>query len=150
MHESSGEWHLLTDADHLVSEDLAKALIYGDHDERKVYKFERREHTGEKIKSHSNSYFMTKAMYQKIGGHDESFAGFYGGDGPHRRLVESKAKVITLPDELIRYEYVGDSSTTTYERKTRADLEHRQKVLNARKSGWKPKTLTFAYHEVAL
>jgi hypothetical protein len=88
--------------------------------------------------------------WNKIGGHDESFSGFYGSDGDHRRRVEKTLQVITLPDELIRYEYVGDSSTTTYERKTRADLEHRQKVLNARKSGWKPKTLTFAYHEVAL
>lgn len=150
MHEAGDGFHLITDIDHFVDEKLARSLIYGEHDSNRVYKFARREHTGEKIKPHSNSYFMTKAMYQYIGGHDESMSGFYGSDGMHRRLVESKAKVIWLPDELIRYEYVGDSSTTVYERKTRADAEHRQKVLAARKPGWKPKVLSFPYHEVAL
>lgn len=150
MHEASDGFHLITDIDHFVDETLARSLVCDDHNPDRVYKFARREHTGEKIKPHSNSYFMTKAMYWKIGGHDESFSGFYGSDGSHRRLVESKAKVVWLPDELIRYEYVGDSSTTVYKRKTRADSEHRQKVLAARKPGWKPKVLTFPYHEVAL
>lgn len=150
MKEASEGWHLTTDIDHFVDEKFGRSLIFGKHDERKVYKFSRREHTGEKIKPHSNSYFMTRAMYWKIGGHDESFSGFYGSDGSHVRRVAQVAPVIMLPDELIRYEYVGDSSTTVYERKTPADSAHRAKVLAARKPGWKPKVLSFPYHEVAL
>lgn len=150
MHEARDGWALTTDIDHFVDEKLARSLIHGKHDPAKVYKFARREHTGEKVKPHSNSYFMTRAMYWKIGGHDESFSGFYGSDGDHRRRVERAAKVVMLPDELVRYEYVGDSSTTVYERKTPADSAHRAKVLAARGPGWKPKVLTFPYHEVAL
>jgi hypothetical protein len=150
MKEAREGWHLTSDIDHFVNETLARALIYGEHDPTKVYKFARREHTGEKIKPHSNSYFLTREMYWRIGGHDESFSGFYGSDGDHRRRVERTAPVVMLADELIRYEYVGDSSTVVYERKTPADAAHRARVLAARQPGWKPKVLSFAYHEVAL
>jgi len=150
MNETGEGWHLTTDIDHFVDEKLAHALIHGEHDPAKVYKFARREHTGDKIKPHSNSYFMTKAMYWKIGGHDENFSGFYGSDGDHRRRVARAAKVVMLPDELVRYEYVGDSSTTVYERKTSADSAHRQRVIAARRPGWKAKVLSFPYHEVTL
>jgi hypothetical protein len=151
MHETREGWALTTDIDHFVDETLARALICGEHDPAKVYKFARREHTGEKIKPHSNSYFLTRDMYwNRIGGHDESFSGFYGSDGDHRRRVERAAPVVMLPDELVRYEYVGDSSTTVLERKTAADAAHRARVLASRRPGWKPKVLSFPYHEVAL
>ncbi len=150
MKETRDGWHLTTDIDHFVNEALARSLVYGEHHEACVYKFARREHTGQRIKPHSNSYFLTREMYWRIGGHDESFSGFYGSDGDHRRRVERTAPVVMLPDELVRYEYVGDSSTTVFQRKTREDAAHRASIIAARQPGWKPKTLSFPYHEVAL
>jgi hypothetical protein len=49
---------------------------------------------------------------------------------------------------LIRYEYVADSSVTTYERKTPAMREQRRQRFASVPHDGRPKVLSFPYHEV--
>lgn len=151
LHHAVDGWCLLTDMDHVVREDVARRVIFGEHDERVIYRFSRRESSGTVIHPHPNSMLMTRAMFWQVGGYDETLSGCYGTDGDWRRRCAAIAKIRTLSDQLERHERKGDSSTTRYLRKQPQDA--RGKILvNARKSvkNWRPKTLSFPYHEVRL
>ena len=146
-HHADTDWLLLTDMDHVVPEPTMRMAIYGKHDPNVVYAFQRKEHTGEWIGPHSASFLMTKAMFWKIGGYDEALSGHYGTDGEYRRRVAKFAPFKILSDYLIRYEYVGDSSTTRYKRKQPEDARVSQ-IVRARGPKWRPRVLSFPYHEV--
>lgn len=148
-HHANDGWLLLTDMDHVLPEETLRAVVFGQHDQNRVYVFSRREHTGEPIAPHSASFLMTKAMFWRIGGYDEALSGHYGTDGEYRRRVAAVAKMRVLTDHLVRYEYVADSSTTRYLRKQPEDAAVR-KLIAARRPGWTPKTLSFAFHEVTV
>jgi hypothetical protein len=146
-HHAEDGWLLLTDMDHVLPASTASALIFGKHDPGLVYAFSRIEHTGEPVQPHSASFFMTKAMFWKIGGYPEELAGFYGTDGDFRRRLAQHAKIQILEDRLIRHEYQGDSSTTAYLRKQPEDAAVKALVAK-RKPGWTPKVLSFPYAQV--
>lgn len=146
-HHAETEWLILTDIDHVIPEDTLRGVVFGQHDPNVVYAFSRREHTGESVNPHSASFFMTKAKFWQIGGYDERLAGVYGTDGSYRKRMMAKSVVKVLAEELIRYEYVADSSVTTYERKTPAMRQARARKFASVTSG-DPKTLSFPYHEV--
>lgn len=141
-------WCLGTDIDHVVPEETLRNLVFGIHNSEYIYRFQRREN-GEFIHPHPNSWFMTRKMFWKFGGYDESLSGFYGTDGEARRRWAKTAPVYTLPDYLQRYEHVGDSSTVGYGRKEMIDAKV-QRIIKARTQYWKPKVLSFPYHEVIL
>lgn len=149
MSHASDGWCLATDMDHVVTSGVAEALVWGQHDPSVIYRFSRREHTGERIHPHPNSFFMTREMFWRFGGYDEALSGHYGTDGEARRRWVKTADVLTLREALVRYERIGDSSTTRYGRKEKIDLEA-QRMIAARGKGWKPKVLSFPYHQVAL
>lgn len=148
-HHASDGWLLLTDMDHVVPVETMRRVVYGQHDPTVVYAFSRREHTGDVIPPHSASFLMTKAMFWKIGGYDEALSGHYGTDGEFRKQIKAKAPIVVLRDELIRYEYVDDSSTTAYQRKKPEDADAVRSLIAARGADWRPKTLSFPYREVA-
>lgn len=148
-HHAADGWLLMTDMDHVIPATTAYALIYGQHDPKVVYAFTRKEHTGQEITPHSASFFLTREMFWKIGGYDETFSGLYGTDGLYRRRLAQTAPIQILPETLIRHEYQGDSSTRTYKRKQPQDAEVR-KIAARLPPKHKPKTLSFAAHEVAL
>lgn len=148
MSKASG-WCILTDIDHMVPEGTIYACLHGDHDPDTIYRFMRKEHTGETIHPHPNSWLMTTDMFWRIGGYDEAFSGHYGTDGEYRRRCVEAAPVRIMCNHLVRYEHVGDSSTVRYLRKQPEDAAV-GRIIAARGPDWKPKTLTFAYHEVAL
>jgi hypothetical protein len=108
MHHAMDEWCVGTDMDHVITREVAEALVWGSHDPNCIYRFGRMEHTGELIHSHPNSWFMTRAMFWKFGGYDESFSGLYGSDGDARRRWVQTAKVHTLRENIIRHERIGD------------------------------------------
>lgn len=147
MHHASDGWCLLTDMDHVVSAETIGALIYGVHDTRVVYCFARQEHTGERIQPHSASFFLHRSTFWKTGGYDEALSGYYGTDGDFRRRLAQVAPLVLTPETLIRHEYVEDSSTSRYLRKQPEDAKVRT-LIAQRKPGWKPKALSFPYHEV--
>lgn len=148
-HHADDQWVLLTDMDHVITEEVLYELIRGDHDPFKIYRFSRREHHGKQIHPHPNSWFMTKRMFWRVGGYDEALSGHYGTDGEYRRRCAATAKINILTDELVRHEYIDDSSTTHYLRKQPEDAAVKR-MIRARPSNWKPKTLSFPYHEVKL
>lgn len=148
-HHAADEWLLLTDMDHVITENVLAKLITGDHDPFTIYRFSRREHDGTPVHPHPNSWFMTKRMYWRTGGYDEALSGFYGTDGDYRRRCVKTAPIRILTDELVRHEYVGDSSTTHYKRKQPEDAG-KKAIISTRQPGWRPKVLSFPYHEVNL
>jgi len=147
-HAQSG-WCAVTDIDHVIPETTASSLVYGHHDQSVIYGFSRRESTGETIASHPNSWFLTREMFWKVGGYDETLSGYYGTDGDWRRRLAATAPMEILADRLLRYEYDGDSSTTAYKRKQPEDVAVKQ-LIAKRKKGWKPKVLSFPYGEIEL
>lgn len=146
-HHAADGWVLFTDMDHVVPAETMRAVVSGAHDPRVVYAFSRHEHTGTVIPPHSASFLMTRAMFWRIGGYDEALSGFYGTDGDFRRRVAPMAPMQVLRESLVRYEYVGDSSTRRYLRKQPEDARV-QALIAARSSSWQPRVLSFDYHEV--
>ncbi len=146
-HHADDGWLVLTDMDHVVPPDTLQALVYGQHDPSVVYAFSRREHTGDARSPHSASFFMTRQMFWAVGGYDERMSGFYGSDGYYRRRLASVAPIQILTDHLVRYEYVGDSSTQRYQRKEPRDAALKAIVAKF-PLGSKPRTLSFPYTEV--
>jgi glycosyltransferase involved in cell wall biosynthesis len=90
-------WCVLTDMDHMVPAETLARLVGGDHDPEVIYRFSRKEATGDVIHSHPNSMFMTRDMFWKVGGYDEALSGHYGTDGEWRRRCAATAKILTLP-----------------------------------------------------
>ena len=149
MHHATDGWCLITDMDHFADAALLETLVYGDHDPDIIYRFSRREHTGQEAHPHPNSWFMTREMYWKIGGHDESLSGHYGTDGEYRRRCVATAPIRIMSTPLIRRERGGDSSTARYDRKQPEDRRV-AKIVAARGRKWSPRILSFPYHEVVL
>jgi hypothetical protein len=102
-------------------------------------------------KQHPNTWLMTRTMFDRIGGYDERFSGFYGSDSEFRERVQKTASaVITLPAPLIRYprEVIPDASTVSYERKEKGvDDIHVPRIKAERDKipNWKPLRLTIGH-----
>lgn len=151
MYQSEDGWCILTDMDHMIEARVLDSVMHGKHDEDMIYRFSRREHSGMSIHPHPNSMLMTKKMFWKVGGYDERLSGFYGTDGDWRRRCAATAPIATLHEELVRYEHQDDSSTVKYLRKQPQDAR-KKPILQLRKNvpNWRPKTLSFPYHEESL
>lgn len=146
LHHAPDGWCLVTDMDHVAPVETLVSLVGAGHDPEKIYRFSRVEHTGEKIHEHPNSWFMTREMYWRVGGHDEALSGYYGTDGEYRRRCASTAPVTILREELVRHERVGDASTSRYLRKQPEDARGKQ-LVKSRGPDWHPLVLSFPYHE---
>jgi len=153
------QWLLMTDIDHLLPEATARRIIEGPLDPAWAYRFNRVDAPdmkptigkhGER-KPHPNTWLMTKALFDKVGGYDERFSGFYGSDGEFRDRVKRHAQIGILPEVMIRVprEVVPDASTTRYGRKEEQDAVG---IAAARariaREGGRPLRLSFPYHRV--
>ena len=146
-HHAADGWLILTDMDHIVPAETLRAVMEGQHDPRVVYVFSRREHTGETVGPHSASFLLTREMFWRIGGYDETLSGHYGTDGDWRKRVSQVTRMQRLTDELVRHEYQGDSSTRRYLRKQPQDANV-SRLIRLRRPSWRPKVLSFPYAEV--
>ncbi len=147
-------WILMTDIDHLVPEETIKRLLETDLDPDKVYKFSRiSEPDMAPYKPHPNSWLMTKAMFDRIGGYDERFAGYYGTDGDFRDSVSRVAETVVLPLTLVRVprEVTPDASTTTYLRKQPEDAINIPRIKHERgqNPNWRPLRGLFPWTRIA-
>lgn len=147
LHHADAGWVLVTDMDHVVPEATLRAVITGEHDPGVIYAFSRVEHTGAPATPHSASFLLTRAMFWAVGGYDEALSGHYGTDGDWRRRCAAVAPMQVLSDVLVRHEFVEDASTTRYLRKQPEDAAVRS-IIAARGKHWRPRTLSFPYHEV--
>ena len=154
VHHSETPWLLLTDMDHWVPRRTWQTVLNADLDEGKVYRFSRvNEPDFEPYKNHPNTWLMARWVWDKIGGYDERFAGYYGTDADFRNRVLEAAPIVVLEDTpVVRTprEVTPDASTTTYVRKGPEDLPNldRIKLERAKIPNWRPLTLQFPYHRV--
>lgn len=154
VHHATTEWVLMTDMDHLIPEATLARICAGKISGGTAYRFSRVSAPDMKpYKPHPNSWLMTRLMFNRIGGYDERFAGWYGTDADFRRQVERLADVVTLKEVLIRVprEVVPDASTTRYLRKQDEDYENIKRIRKQRDKlpDARPMTLTFPYVRVA-
>lgn len=147
-------WLLMTDIDHMLPEVTARRILDGDLDETRVYRFSRVDDPDmTPYKPHPNSWLMTGRTFERVGGYDERFSGFYGSDAEFRdRVTRRTGEAILLPQPLVRVprEVTPDASTTTYGRKEEQD---RAGIAAARAriraEGGPPLRLSFPWSRVA-
>lgn len=161
-HHATTRWLLLTDIDHLVPVETFERAISKGNDKRTIYRFSRLTYVGQDMhgndrvtayKPHPNSWLMTKAMYDHVGGYDERFAGHYGTDAEFRDRAASVARIEMLPQVIWRVgrETIPDASTTTYVRKGAPEDDgaiQRIKFERGQDKAWKPKRLSFPYKQI--
>ncbi len=120
--QAPDEWVLLTDMDHVPTEELLDRIVNGGLYAGNAYTFARvSAPTLAPYKPHPNSWLMTRDMFEAAGGYDERFAGVYGTDGMFaKRVREVAGEVLQFKEPLIRYprDVVADASTTTLTRKS--------------------------------
>lgn len=146
--EASGKWLLMTDMDHIVSNELLTWLHNAYLKEYVAYYFTRVDGPEQRPnpKPHPNSYFMTKDLFWKAGGYDENYSGHYGTDGIwKRRLLEMTTRIL-LDKPLIQY-LPGhiDDCRSDLPRKSEAQ---RQAVLDITAKNLPIKTLSFPYERI--
>lgn len=147
-------WLLLTDIDHRVPIETWDKLINREHEPYRVYQFRRvSEPDMVPYKHHPNTWFMTRKMFDRIGGYDERFAGLYGTDSEFRERVRAEVgEISTIKEPIIRVprSVTADASTTTYLRKQPEDGAGmaRVKAERANIPDWKPLHGTFEYDRV--
>jgi len=160
------EWLLLTDIDHVLPAETLLTILTKKLHASNVYRFGRVDaHHGypwaagslTEYKPHPNSWLLTKKMFDRIGGYDERFSGWYGSDSEFRERVHATADRVEMKEHwpLVRYprEIIPDASTTTYQRKTAADGENVPRIKAERaqirdadgREAWKPLRLTIPY-----
>lgn len=138
------DWVLLTDMDHMVEQITWAYLVNRQWDTGTAYKFARVSAPAmQSYKPHPNSWFMTRKLFDAVGGYDERFAGLYGTDGDFRdRVYASAREVIQLKQSIVRIprEVMPDASTTTYLRKQPEDRVGLALVYAEREGveDWKP------------
>lgn len=133
--QADAGWVLLTDMDHIVSRKVWERVIEGKLDEKLVYKFGRvSEPAMEPYKQHPNSWLMTKKTFDRAGGYDERFRGWYGTDGDFRNHVMEVARIVNLKEPLIRVprEVTPDASTTTLERRSEKNAAALDRIKRGR------------------
>lgn len=149
--EARTDWVLLTDIDHALPADTLAYILSAKLERENVYRFSREDAPDRTpYHPHPNSWLMTRAMYDRIGGYDERFSGYYGTDADFRERVQATARaVVLLSHPLVRYprEVIADASTTTYGRKEQQDRENvaRIRAERAQIPDWRPLRLTFPW-----
>ncbi len=153
--EATTSWIFMTDIDHVMpTKTLARILDGKPLNEKKAYRMSRVDAPARTpYKPHPNTWLMTRALFDKVGGYDERFSGFYGTDGEFRRRVEDRTDGIEiLPQIMVRFprEVIADASTTTYGRKEPQDRANVRRIRLERDDikGWETKRLTFPFERL--
>jgi hypothetical protein len=146
-------WVLLTDIDHVVPENTFREAMSKERDWQFVAMFPRVSAPDmEPYKHHPNTWFMSRKMYDEVGGYDERFAGLYGTDGDFAARLRQLTKIRHFKQPIIRVgrSVVPDASTTTYLRKQPEDKEGLDRVRRerAKTPDWKPLRYQFPYARV--
>lgn len=118
------QWVALVDIDHIVPLATLEELMRTSLDAETVYSFTRLEHFSRKLNNpHKESRMMTRDLYWKVGGYDESLSGhysFYCTDWRERLDVHPKME-LPLPLERVDRTVVPDANTVGLIRKEGRD-----------------------------
>lgn len=151
---------LMTDIDHIVPIATWDELVSKEWRDDYAYSFSRATLEARDpdvltpYKPHPNSWFISKKLFERVGGYDERFAGYYGTDGDFKvRLLTKASKHVLLEHLIYRVgrELIPDASTTSYKRKEPHDLPTVKRILEERKKEGdpRPKRYRFPYEKVA-
>lgn len=145
------EWLLLTDIDHVIPLETLQALQSQKWKRDLVYSFRRVSAPDmTPFKWHPNTWFLTKTMYEKIGGYDERFAGNYGTDSDFQQRMLSITGAYSpcnLPIIRVPRSLVADASTIGLVRKNQEDKARIAELKKAR-GNQAPQRFRFPYHQV--
>lgn len=153
MSQVKTAWALMTDIDHVLPAETLRSLLEAKLDPTVAYRLNRVDAPSLKPnpKPHPNTWLMTRDLFDRVGGYDERFSGYYGTDGEFRRRVERVARTVLLPEVLIRYsqDVIVDAETQAYGRKEPQDAEV-QRIYREREASRDrtPKRLTFPWEQV--
>lgn len=153
------EWVFHTDIDHTLPASTLRWLIEADHDPDRVYfPFGRLDAPDgvQNPKHHPNTWFHTVAMFDKIGGYDERFSGWYGTDSDFRcRAIEaSGGECVPVPNyPVVRWPREVEPTSSCpdeFGRKRDIDRENvgRIKAERAKIKGWRPLRGTFPWERL--
>jgi hypothetical protein len=149
--EATTDWIFMTDIDHVMPGKTLARLLEAKLEAGKAYRMSRVDAPHKTpYKPHPNTWLMTRALFDKIGGYDERFSGFYGTDGEFRRRVQDNStEIVLLPLTMVRYprEVIADASTTTYGRKEEQDRKNVRRIVLERADipDWRPLRLSFPF-----
>jgi hypothetical protein len=164
-HVCEGGWMLMTDMDHMLTEECARALFKradnGQLDDGTVYTMARVEaDTGlptldqhGREKPHPNSFVLTRDLYWRIGGYDEDWCGVYGTDSLFRERAFRIGKRGHIDCPLTRYwrDIIPDASTNGLPRKEGRDPGAKARILAGKRARGEQdtvKTLQFEWERV--
>ncbi len=164
MDQATTDWVLMTDIDHVLPTETLRWILTAPLDPRDVYRLQRVDAPHQwpytlqdctPYKYHPDTWLMTRAMFDAVGGYDERLSGCYGTSGEFRDRVQKIAKASQHKEYvMIRYprEIIADASTTVYTRKcdpaNDIDLLQRRQ-LRSLIPDWKPLRGTFQWEQVA-
>lgn len=122
MHVADDGWCLMTDIDHVLSNENLARLLAIEPDEGMYYTLGRRQfgHLRVPYKRHPNSWLLTREMFLTSGGYDEDFSGYYGSDSVFKVALSHVGTHIKLElPYLIVYneDDIPDANTREFERK---------------------------------
>lgn len=154
--QSTTEWLLMTDMDHVIPLETWRRLMRGKLDTLRAYRLSRVVAPDlVDTNPHPNTWLMTRHMFrERIGGYDERFSGVYGSDGHFHSRVEEWAKAVhLLPEVAIVYPdtVIADACTKVYTRKEPSDHERKVEIrsqIRAMRDDYKPLRLTFPWEQV--
>lgn len=161
--EATTPWVLLTDIDHVMPAETLRTILDEPLDDRCVYRFSRVDapRSGPfdlsectPYKPHPNTWLMTRAMFERVGGYDERLSGCYGTDGEFRdRVTASSRAVVMRSDVMIRYsrEVLADASTVGLTRKNDRDNDadlRRRRDARAADPHWRPVRVSFPWERL--
>src|SRR5262245_25677441 len=144
VNHSETDWVLMTDIDHLIPAKTWESVVMRHHDKAHVYQFARVSAPDmEPYKVHPNTWLMHRKVFDKIGGYDERFAGYYGTDGDFKdRIIKMGIQIRMFKEPIIRVprSVIPDASTTSYLRKQPEDTPNIIRIKNERsqEKDWRP------------
>jgi len=141
------EWILHTDMDHVTPAEAAVGMLdLVEKNERRIYKFIRRDRRTGKTKIHPGTMLLTRSMYWEVGGCDEDFVGNYGQTDIHffyraDRIVQTEFR----EDIMLEFDEEGEAPTID-----RSKLEPNAKLLEEKKANgnWSKDFVRFEWQRV--
>lgn len=166
MMQTTTDWALMTDIDHVLPLETLVGLLEADLDPRNVYRLSRVDapHVWpyalsecKPYKYHPDTWLITKAMFDASGGYDERLSGVYGTSGEFRDRLFGVARAhIPLKDVMVRYprEIIADASTSPGLYTRKGDPINDEELISRRavralNPQWRPLRNTFPWELVA-